>query len=248
MKESEYLRMAEQEKHYWWHRGRLEIIDTYLRQVVTSGPIRMLNVGCGTGSTVAMLEKYGDVDNIDISEHAVSLMRRCGHSRVSRTDGVSLPYGDNSFDVVCAFDVLEHIQDDVEALAEWSRVLKSDGAIVLTVPAYQWLWSGHDLALHHFRRYTRKTLRRVALAAGLGTDRTSYAIVFSLPILVSVRLIQNIIKPTAGPVSSYVDVPRSVNWMFTRLLYLEARFHPYLAFPAGSSVVAILRRTEDGIR
>src|SRR5215469_2709094 len=114
MEKTEYLRMAEHEESYWWHLGRLRIIETYLGKVVKNRPgIRMLNVGCGTGSTVPVLEKYGEVDNTDVSEDAISYMLRRGYHRVRMADGVSLPYSDKSFDVVCAFDILEHIKDDV---------------------------------------------------------------------------------------------------------------------------------------
>jgi len=247
MNKTEYLRMAEQEESYWWHLGRLRIIETYLAKVVDSRMgICMLNVGCGTGSTVPTLEKYGEVNNVDVSEYAILHMLRRGYSRVRKTNGVGLPYSEKSFDVICSFDVLEHIEDDVAALAEWRRVLKTDGAIILTVPAYQWLWSGHDVALHHRRRYTRKLLKDVASAAGLDVDKASYAIVFSLPLLASVRMIQKIIKPKGAPESSYIRLPGWINWIFKNLLYFEAGVHRHLTFPAGSSVVAILRRT-DGV-
>jgi SAM-dependent methyltransferase len=235
--------MAEREEDYWWHLGRLRIIETYLRKVTgCRSDIRMLNVGCGTGGTIPVLEKYGEVNNLDVSEYAISFMLRRGYSRVSGTDGVSIPYTDNSFDVVCAFDVLEHIEDDVRALAEWSRVLKADGAIILTVPAYQCLWSGHDVALHHYRRYTKKRLICAATAAGLRADKASYAIVFSLPLLAIIRVVRKITKVHAAPESSYVDLPKCLNWMFTRFLYFEAKLHRHVALPAGSSVAAILRR------
>jgi SAM-dependent methyltransferase len=243
MKEVEYARLAEHEFSYWWHVGRLKIIETYL-QKVTKGKkdARILNVGCGTGGTLATLERYGSVDNVDVSDDALAFMRQHGYTSVQRVDGTKLPCQDEVYDIVGAFDVLEHIKDDAIALKEWSRVLKEDGSILLTVPAYQWLWSGHDVAVQHFRRYTKTRLKKVARAAGLGASGASYAFVFSLPLVVGFRVLRQKAGTEDVAEASFVDVPGWVNSMFTRFLYLEAKAHRYMSFPAGTSVIASLRK------
>ena len=244
MKKAEYARMAEREQTYWWHLGRFRIIESYLRQALrhnnTAKP-KILNIGCGTGGTIKVLEKFGTVDNVDVSDDAIRLTKKSGY-KVTKVQGVELPFKSTTFDIVGAFDVLEHIENDVDALKEWARVLKPGGRVVLTVPAYSWLWSEHDTSLHHFRRHTRAGIRYRAKEAGLKTVKTSYAIVFSLPLVVGFRWLNKMLGRKTDGETSYVNVPKWVNQIFTQLLYVEARLHTFIRFPFGTSVVAILEK------
>lgn len=244
MKKSEYARMAEYEQNYWWHLGRLEIIQSYVKRAVRGRKAkpRILNVGCGTGGTIDMLEKFGTVENVDISDDAIAFMNKMGYKNITKVDDIELPYKDKSYDVVGAFDVLEHIEDQVGALKEWCRVLKDDGAIVITVPAYQWLWSDHDVSLHHKRRYTVGLLMQAAAEAGLKPEKKSYAIAFSLPLVVGFRFANKALGRTANAETSYVSVPAGVNKLFTNFLKVEAKLHGKVSLPAGTSVVTILRK------
>lgn len=242
MKKVEYTRMAEREKTYWWHLGRLRIIETYIRLVSRSNKDKLLNVGCGTGGTIDMLEQYGTVDNVDISDDAINFMKQNGYKNITKVKDNKLPYKDGTYDIVGAFDVLEHIDNQVGALKEWSRVLKKNGAIILTVPAYQWLWSDHDVSLHHKRRYTTSRVAKAAKVAGLKLEKKSYAIVFSLPLVAGFRFINKVLGHKTDSETSYVDVPDWVNKSFTKILYGEAWLHKYIQFWAGTSVVAILRK------
>lgn len=243
MRQDEYARMAEQESTYWWHLGRLRIIDTYLRKAIKHKKnCKILNVGCGTGGTITMLESFGQTDNVDISGEAIRYMKQLGYKRLTKVDDIALPFKAKSYDIVSAFDVLEHIEKHVEALKEWKRVLKDDGAIVLTVPAYQWLWSDHDISLHHKRRYTIKRLTEAARQAGLEPTQKSYAITFSLPLVIGFRFLNKVIGRKADAGTSYVKVPRLVNKLFTNLLYAEALLHRVARLPVGTSVIMILRK------
>ena len=235
--------MAEREQTYWWHVGRLRIIQTYLRSIKGSKrDFHILNVGCGTGGTVAMLESLGSVDNVDVSDEAIRFMNQKGYANITKVEGVTLPFKNETFDAIGAFDVLEHIEAEIDALKEWKRVLKKDGAILVTVPAYQWLWSGHDVSLYHKRRYTRKRLAESAQKAGLRVEKNSYAIVFSLPLIVGFRLLNKVLGRETTSETSDVDVPQWVNTLFIRLLYTEAYLHRITPLPAGTSVVAVLRK------
>lgn len=247
MKKIEYATMAERERTYWWHVGRLKIIKTYIAAALgktgsKKNQPKLLNVGCGTGGTVDMLEGFGTLDNVDISDDAIKFMKQNGHTRVTKVKDINLPFKDATYDLVGAFDVLEHIDKQVDALKEWKRVIKDDGSIVLTVPAYQWLWTDHDVSLHHKRRYTIKRLKQVAREAGLVLHKRSYAIVFSLPLVAGFRFINKALGRKADSETSYVDVPNWVNTLFSKLLYGEASMHQYVSFPAGTSVIAILKK------
>lgn len=243
MKKSEYARMAEREKTYWWHLGRLRIIQTYVSIAVKGKKTaKIMNVGCGTGGTIDMLEEFGRVDNVDISDDAIKFMKKCGYTRLTKVDDIKLPFKAKSYDMVGAFDVLEHIENQTGALKEWKRVIKDDGAIVITVPAYQWLWSDHDKSLYHERRYTTRRLKQAAREAGLRVERKSYAIVFSLPLVVTFRITNKLRGKVTDSETSYVDVPDWVNRLFTWFLYIESEFHKVIPFPFGTSVVTILRK------
>lgn len=245
MNKAEYATMEERERTYWWHLGRLRIIQGYVRRAKGGKKnFKILNIGCGTGGTIDMLEAFGKTDNVDISDDAIKLMKKNGYKNIIKVDDIELPFKAKTYDMVGAFDVLEHIDKQVDALKEWKRVIKDDGAIIITVPAYQWLWTDHDVSLHHKRRYTTKRLAAAAKQAGLKPQKKSYAIVFSLPLVVGFRLLNKALGRKADSETSYVDVPDWVNRTFTNLLYAESKLHGRVSFPAGTTVVAVLRKAD----
>jgi SAM-dependent methyltransferase len=223
--------------------GRLKIIQSYIEKARNGKKkITILNIGCGTGGTIDMLESFGVTDNVDISDEAIKFMKKQGYKRLTKVKDIKLPFKDKTYDMVGAFDVLEHIDKQVEALSEWKRVIKDDGAIVITVPAYQWLWSQHDVSLHHQRRYTTKRLAEAAKQAGLKPQKKSYAIVFSLPLVVGFRFLNKLSGRKTDSETSYVNVSATTNKLFTKILYAEAKLHSFMSFPFGTSVVTILRK------
>lgn len=235
--------MAEREDTYWWHLGRLRIIQSYVQRVKKNRKdFSILNVGCGTGGTIDFLEGLGETNNVDVSDDAINYAKSRGYKKITKVDGIKLPFKSKTYDMVGAFDVLEHIDKQVEALKEWKRVIKDDGSIVITVPAYKWLWSNHDVSLHHMRRYTTKSLTKVSKEAGLRTDKISYAIVFSLPLIVGFRFSEKFLRSNPKSESSYVNVPGWLNKAFTKFLYLEAKLHKIISFPVGTTVVAVLKK------
>jgi len=242
MKKTEYSRMAHHERTYWWHLGRLKIINTYIANHASGKKnMKILNVGCGTGGTLNMLEKFGTVENVDVSDEAIAFMKKSGY-KVKKVEGIKLPYKDNTFDLVGAFDVLEHIEHDEDALKEWLRVLKPGGFVVMTIPAHQWLWSDHDVSLHHFRRYTTKEVKNKAKNAGLHPKRVSYAIAFSVPLIIGFRVMNKLLNRKVDSETSYVPVPKFVNSFFTNLLSVEAASHKVIKLPIGTSVIASLEK------
>lgn len=156
-----FERMAEVDAHHWWFVARRRIIAQFLHAHLPKReePLRILEIGCGTGSNLPMLTRFGHVEAIEPDSGA----RQIALDRfdVSISDGM-LPDGlhvsDGVYDLVVMLDVLEHIEDDAAALAQVKRKLKPGGRLLLTVPAMPWLWSSHDEAHHHFRRYTTNGL------------------------------------------------------------------------------------------
>jgi len=242
MQPIEYTKLAEFEDTYWWHIGRGRIVSKQLsRALEGQNGVNILNVGSGTGGTVPLLERFGSVLNVDVAEAAVRACRARGIRSVLKVEGTHLPFQDESFDVVAALDVLEHISDDHEALAEWQRLLKPGGKLLITVPAYQWLWSEHDESLHHFRRYTAASLHRLLNRAGFNIVKRTYAICFSFPLIVGYRLLRSIL-PWKRHCPSYVILPRLVNRFLAGLLAIEAHLLRFLNIPFGTSVLMLAEK------
>lgn len=239
MRTTEYEIMANAEDKYWWHIGRESIIDGQLTQISKGRHLKILNVGCGTGGTVPMLERHGAVTNIDTSEEAIRIAKRRGVNNVQLVNGFDVPFKDSSFDVIVALDVLEHISDDHSALREWGRVLKDGGAIVLTVPAYQWLWSQHDEVLHHFRRYNASGLHKLFNTAGLKVIKRSYIIASTLIPIVAYRFLASLLPKKDEGATSYVELPTWINSMLAWILKLEGKCLSLFNFPAGTSILMI---------
>ncbi len=238
MEPIEYSRLASFEDSYWWHRGRNRIVATQLEKLL--GEKRgadILNVGCGTGGSVRMLERHGSVWNVDVAEPAVHACRSRGIRNVMKVNSLRLPFPDESFDLVAALDVLEHIEEDGAALREWQRVLRPGGKVLITAPAYQWLWSEHDESLHHFRRYTAAGLHQLLNRHGFRTLKRTYAISICFPLIVGYRLLRSLSSKKRS--TSYVRVPRWINSLLAGILSLEGYLLSRRNIPFGTSVLMI---------
>src|SRR6185436_1739843 len=162
----EFQAMVACEERHWWYRGRRSIVRAELDRLPHRPSLRVLDAGCGSGRMMSELAKDGFVSGLDLSPQAVALARSRRHPSVTLGRVERMPYADHSFDVVTCLDVLEHTPDDGRSLAELRRVTRTGGHLVLTVPAYGFLWSNHDVVNGHYRRYTRSSLRAAAEAAG----------------------------------------------------------------------------------
>lgn len=243
MKTIEYQKMAELENSYWWHIGRKSIISQQMKKLKLKPKSKILNIGCGTGGMIPLFEQYGNVTNVDVSAEAIKFSKSQGYKNITKYDGKKLPFNNNNFDMVVATDVLEHIQDDESALKEWGRVLKPNGYLLITVPAYQWLWSEHDESLHHHRRYTASQLHRLLNKQNFKVGKRTYAITFSFPMIVAYRLLNSMRgKQNTNKDSSYVLLPKSINSVFTNLLRVEAQVLKVINFPVGTSVLMIAKK------
>jgi len=194
MKEHTYPIMFRVEQAHWWYTGRRKILAGFVEQIcreVTDRRPRILDVGCGTGANLLMLSEYGEAEGVDISEDALAFCRERGLDKVRLGAGEKLPYEDGTFDLVTAFDVVEHMNDDLAGLREMRRVLRPGGRALLFVPTFMFLWGLQDDVSNHRRRYRLPQLRRLLEQAGFEIERTTYAnITFFLPILVMRQLMR----------------------------------------------------------
>jgi len=236
------------EETYWWFVGRRAILDSILRQIGILGPVA-LDVGCGSGRNMLLLAPYaGQVVGLDRSEAALNFAAERGLP-VFSGDGHKLPLADSSVDAISVFDVLEHLDDDVRALAEFNRVLRPDGLLLITVPAYRFLWSEHDEALMHRRRYVASELHMKLNRAGFDVRVRSYAVFFAFFPIVFYRLFRGLFpKDPMAPKASHVMLPRPLNAFFAWTLRIEASLIRIVRLPWGSSIVAVAQKRDVPVR
>ena len=234
-----YDRMAELDSRHWWYRARREILaDLIRRRIPLPDKPRILEIGCGTGHNLVMLKRFGSVDAIEIDSAARAIAsQRLGRAVMDAPLPALTGVEDRAYDLIAILDVLEHVDEDREALQSMARKLKPGGRILIAVPAHPWMWSAHDVVNHHKRRYTRRTLRAVVEAAGLRLEMMSWFNSLLFPLAAAARF--------AGKVRRKDDSddklpPKPVNALFEAIFGLERYAIGRLPFPPGVSLVAIV--------
>ncbi len=234
-------RMAELDQNHWWFTARRRILDQVIRRVVRPpAAARILELGCGTGHNLDMLGAFGTVEASELDDHARDLAAK----RLERAiEQAALPdlsrFPADSYDVVALLDVLEHVVDDKGSLSAIFTRLKPGGALILTVPANPWMWSAHDVAHHHHRRYRKSDLAGLARDAGYEIELLSPFNTVLYPLIAGVRVLNKL----RGRDSADDTLPAPlVNRMLDRLFGIEAGLIGRLPLPFGVSLVAVLRR------
>ncbi|MGN6371644.1 MAG: methyltransferase domain-containing protein, partial [Solirubrobacteraceae bacterium] len=172
--ELEYeLQTHRAEDRHWWYQGRRRVLERTIGGLSLPAGARILDAGCGSGRNMVDLAHHGTVTGVELSPTSVRLARERSIGEVVEGSVLDMPFDDGSFDVSVSLDVIEHLSDDVAALGELRRVTAPGGVLLVTVPAYQWLWSGHDEINHHHRRYNRRTLVAAAESAGWRGERAT---------------------------------------------------------------------------
>jgi SAM-dependent methyltransferase len=243
MNTAEYAEMYKLESFYWWFVARRKLLESLMSEVTSelTNPA-ILDVGCGTGINFTVLSRFGDTFSSDAAGEALSFCKSRGLSRLVQSDGESLPFGSSSFDVITALDVLEHLDNDLHAMGELFRVTKENGVLVITVPAYGFLWSEHDEALHHRRRYAASELRNKLTNAGFEVERITYYITLLFFPILFLRFVQSILKKSIEPKTSHVILPGWLNSVLIWILGFERRLLRWMNFPFGVSVVCLARK------
>lgn len=245
MQQHTYAIMYEVEESHWWFTGRRRIIASFIKEIcrrVENKPARILDVGCGTGANLELLARFGEAEGVDISADALAFCRARGLENVHQCTIEELPYKSESFDVVTALDVVEHLDDDTAGLREMRRVLRPGGRVLLFVPAFMFLWGVQDDVSHHRRRYTLGQLQRAVRAAGFEVERATYAnISFFAPILLGRTLMRALrLRPAS---ENNVNVA-ALNNVLGRVLGAEGALLRRMNFPFGVSAICVARRIE----
>lgn len=237
-----YVRMAAYDDAHWWFVARRRILARVIaRHVQPSAELRILEAGCGTGGNLPMLRKFGQVSAFEMDAGARHLARK--RSGVEVRDGRlpdRVPFTAESFDLVALLDVLEHVEDDVGGLAAAARMLAPGGRLLLTVPAYQFLWSQHDELHHHKRRYDRRNLLRTLKAAGLEPLHVSYFNTLLFPLVAGVRLSDKLLG--ARGAADDALPPGVLNRLLTTVFGLERYLVDRWPLPFGVSLLLVARQ------
>jgi len=236
-----YESMRELQQAHWWFAARRQILGSELRRLPLPRPARILEVGCGPGGNLELLKRFGEVRAIEPDAESRAYATECSGVRV---DGGLLPDGlpdlGGPFDLICAFDVIEHVDDDTGAVAALAALVKPGGFLVTTVPAYAWLWSEHDAQHHHKRRYTRPAYRRLFEAAGLTVRRATYFNSVLFAPIAGIRLARTAARLRGGDDERMP--PPALNGLLRGLFAAEASILKATDLPFGVSILLIAER------
>jgi SAM-dependent methyltransferase len=218
---------------YWWYRARAELLRAAVGRFVGE-PRRVLDVGSADGPSIGWLRGRGQQVSLDIDPRGLDTGGVCGSA-------LALPFADESFDVVAAFDVIEHCDPESAVVSELARVLTPEGRMLISVPAYTWVWTRFDELSGHYRRYTRRRAIEAVRAAGLTVDRATYVFMSVFPIFAVDRLrtrVRERVTDGAGPdVATLPRVSSTVERTLMALSRLDQRLLQRFDLPFGSSVV-----------
>lgn len=247
MNNEEYRKLYQMEKYYWWFVGRRIIIKKILKKYLPQNDkLSILDYGSGSGGNLPLLSEFGQVIGTENSDLAIELSKKNSAHEVYKIEpNQSPPFSQNYFDLITLFDVLEHIPEDQKFLKNMGQYLKPGGLLFITAPAYRFLWSEHDEALGHYRRYTAGELIQELKSANFKPIYYSYTFSFFLPLTLIYRLFKNlakkILRDKKKPAVSYTILPPAINKMFILFLKIEAYLLGKIKFPFGTSVLILAK-------
>lgn len=244
MRADEFSKMRALQDTHWWFRGRRGLLRGLIRKLALSDAL-MLDAGCGTGFGGSELSRAGTVIGLDASVEAFAGTPVSGASASCVALAERMPFASDTFDLVVALDLLEHLDDDMAALREMRRVCKPGGYLFITVPACKWIWSRHDEVLGHRRRYSRAELAEKASGAGFAVCKSSYAMTALFPAAALYRLLRRAV-PGRGS-SDLFGVPKPVNALLGALMWLESRLVWRAGLPFGLTAILLARREQGEV-
>ena len=246
MQQLEYTRMAEFEKSFWWHKGKLflvrNLIQIYSEEM--KRPLEILEIGCGTGEITQSLMEFGNVKGIDISEEAINFCKERNLVNIVLGDinNLDISQEKEKYDFILALDVLEHIQDDLETMRRAHIMLKKGGYFIVNVPAHKFLWSEHDEALHHKRRYHSVEIKQKLKDTGFEIVKYSYFVTTAFFPIFVIRTLTTLFKRNAYPKTSYIALPGFLNSFAIKVMDVEAKLLTKMKLPIGTTITVVAKK------
>ena len=245
MKDTAIEKMSSIEDENWWHEGRRKILCDIIRDIRGERKdLKILDVGCGPGGTTVSFLEFGTVVGTDFSASALKIASQKGIKNVLKSNLLNPPFKNEIFDVITTLDVIEHINEDVEVLKKLQKLLKSDGCLIITVPAFQFLWSEHDVAVSHVRRYNISTLAKILHNSGFKIVRISYFVSFLFPLVAMYRILKKTNVDKENPKPNMVKFPYIINKILEKIMKLENRLLKKINFPFGTSIICIAKKVD----
>jgi SAM-dependent methyltransferase len=233
-----YEQMAELDERHWWYCARRDVVAALIRRVVRPPKdAAILEIGCGTGHNFPMLSEFGHVDALELDDEARAIAeKRLGRSIMSSPlpDLAGVP--ERHYDMIGAFDVIEHIDDDHAAIASIATRLKPGGKFVMTVPAHQWMWSAHDTVNHHKRRYSKRSLKALIEGSPLRLEAAGYFNSLLFPVAIAERLASKARGKDGGDLEL---PPAPLNAALKRTFAAERHLVGRVPLPPGLSLFAV---------
>jgi SAM-dependent methyltransferase len=234
-----YKDMVEQEKNHWWFKARREILEQELTKLDLPANSRILEIGCGTGGNLELLKRFGSVKAMELDEFSLEYVKDTFSIEVKK--GYlpnNIPYNEH-FDLICMFDVLEHVKEDMLSLDILKGYLSENGMIILTIPAYPYLYGSHDKLLHHYRRYYKSKLIKNIENLNYKVLKSSYFNTLLLPIVVIARVL-DIVFPSDKSLG-YSTPNKFINNLLYRVFKFEKLILNKYRFRVGASIFLLIK-------
>jgi len=238
METDTYSLAAQAEDEHWWYRGRRAVLKSVLDRYVPTScrPLNVLEIGCGNGGNLPLLASYGKVFAVELNDAARERAARRGLAQIEKgwlPDG--LPFESERFDVIAALDVIEHVENDRQAIVALGNRLTSNGLLLMTIPAYGWLWSPLDEISHHKRRYTSAQLVSLLTDLGFRVCYSSYFNTLLFPFAVTKIALGKLFD--LSPCRALRTPPTPMNRLLQAVLIVESTLIPRVSFPYGLSIL-----------
>jgi len=239
---SAYKELSELQKKHWWFRARTNIISAVLSKYVKKSETRqIIEIGCGAGGNISLLKEFGHVSGLEMEPSVAEYAKKNTYAdiRIGHMPD-NIPFN-NKFDIACMLDVLEHIENDKEAVSAVHTMLSDKGLFVLTVPAYNWLYGKHDKILHHKRRYTKDVLIKLLSDNGFEILNASYFNTLLFPLVAAARVFEKIVN-SSGQAIGFQTPADPINFFLYSVFSLEAGMLSKISLPFGASLIIISRK------
>jgi len=236
-----YVEMANVESQHWWFIGRRAVTNTFLDSMNLPPKASILEVGCGTGGNLPLLTEFGQVSAFEMNPQALIIAQERMASKCQINYGCcpeDVPFLNQRFDLICLFDVLEHIDDELQTLTQLQTILEEDGRLLITVPLHDWLFSNHDKFLHHKRRYSLNRFKDLILQSNLQIERISYFNFFLFPAAIMIRIKERLFNTHSGDRLPNKFTNTILKFIFTS----EKYFLKYFDLPIGLSLICSVKK------
>lgn len=241
MEQHLYEDLYQLEEYHWWHRAKRRVCIKLIREYRPGPNLKIIDIGCGTGKNIEEFRQFGEPWGLDSASQALTCCQRRGLNKLLRGQAQHMPLADNQFDIATLLDILEHA-DDLKTLEEVHRILQREALLIINVPAYVWLWSKWDEALHHRKRYTKKSLKRLLQFSGFEACYASYLFSF---LVIPTFIFRKFKSLRREPYSSdfRIGCPLTNRLLFA-LFVIEDKIRQIFTIPFGTSLVCVARKKQ----